>query len=182
MQADCMIYSETKRLIIRSWHQNDLKPFATINRDERVMRHFPSVMSETESEALYRRINEEFAKNGWGLFAIELKSTGEFIGFVGLHEIGFEADFTPGIEIGWRLAAEHHNQGYASEAAAEVVKIAARAGIERLYAFTAKCNRPSERVIIKIGMTKAGEFEHPNLSADSPLRTHVLYKIETRHE
>lgn len=109
---------------------------------------------------------------------MEIKSTGEFIGYVGLHEIGFDADFTPGVEIGWRLAAEYHNQGYATEAAKAVLNLAKDAGIERLFSFTAKINAPSERVMQKIGMEKTGEFNHPKLSNDSPLGIHVLYEID----
>ncbi|MDE6787039.1 MAG: GNAT family N-acetyltransferase, partial [Muribaculaceae bacterium] len=92
--------------------------------------------------------------------------------------IGFDADFTPGVEIGWRLAADYHNQGLATEAAKEVLKLAKEKGLTRLYSFTAQQNTPSERLMQKIGMTKVGEFEHPNLSSDSPLRTHVLYQID----
>lgn len=97
---------------------------------------------------------------------------------MGFHEIGFEADFTPGIEIGWRLAADYHNQGYATEAAKSVLQIAKSLGIGRLYSFTARINKPSERVMQKIGMCKIGEFDHPRLTADSPLCRHVLYSIE----
>ena len=109
---------------------------------------------------------------------MELKSNGTFIGYVGLHEIGFDADFTPGVEIGWRLDADYHNQGLATEAAKVVLKLAKKKGLQRLYSFTAKRNSPSERVMQKIGMKKVGEFEHPNLSSVSPLRTHVLYQID----
>ncbi len=109
---------------------------------------------------------------------MELKTTARFIGYVGLHEIGFEADFTPGIEIGWRLAADYHNQGYATEAAGEVLRLAKSFGIGRLLSFTAEINQPSERVMQKIGMQKVGEFDHPKLKADSPLSRHVLYRID----
>ncbi|WP_289630545.1 GNAT family N-acetyltransferase, partial [uncultured Phocaeicola sp.] len=80
--------------------------------------------------------------------------------------------------IGWRLAADYHNQGYATEAAKAVLSLAKSVGIERLFSFTAKINAPSERVMQKIGMVKAGEFMHPNLLDDSPLCVHVLYKID----
>ncbi len=173
-----MKYIETKRLILRSWKSEDVALFAAMNKDARVMRYFPATLTEEQTESFYNRIQSEFERNGWGLYAVELKSTGKFIGYVGLHEIGFEADFTPGVEIGWRLAAEHHNQGLATEAAKEVLKLAKKNGLKRLYSFTAKQNAPSERVMQKIGMTKVGEFEHPNLSADSPLRPHVLYQID----
>lgn len=95
-----------------------------------------------------------------------------------INKTGFEEDFTPGVEIGWRLAADYHNQGYATEAAKAVLNLAKDAGIERLFSFTAKINAPSERVMQKIGMEKAGEFNHPKLSNDSPLCIHVLYKVD----
>lgn len=172
-----MIYSETERLILRSWKQEDLSLFAEMNKDARVMRHFPSTLSDAETEAFFNRIQDEFKSKKWGLYAVEIKSTGAFIGYVGLHEIGFEADFTPGIEIGWRLAADYHNQGYATEAAKAVLTLAKAAGIDKLYSFTAKTNTPSERVMQKIGMVKVCEFDHPKLPRQSPLLTHVLYRI-----
>lgn len=173
-----MVFIETERLILRSWKSDDLRLFAAMNKDSRVMCYFPSVLSDAETEAFYDRIQNEFNQKGWGLYAVEVKNTGDFIGYVGLHEIGFEADFTPGVEIGWRLAAEHHNQGYATEAARAALNLAKEAGIDRLYSFTARINTPSERVMQKIGMDKIGEFLHPKLSHDSPLGIHVLYKID----
>lgn len=142
------------------------------------MKYFPAPLKDAETEAFYNRINNEFAAKGFGLYAVELKSTGEFIGYVGLHEIAFDADFTPGTEIGWRLDAEHHNRGYATEAAKAVLKLARKAGLKQLYSFTAKENKPSQRVMQKIGMILIGEFNHPYLLPDSPLLRHVLYKIE----
>ena len=174
------IYAETERLIIRSWKADDLPEFAAMNKDRLVMKYFPATLTDDETVAFYNRIQKEFEQNGWGLYAIELKGSGRFIGYVGLHEIGFEADFTPGIEIGWRLAADYHNQGYATEAAKEVIRIAASYGVKKLYSFTAEINKPSERVMQKIGMEKVGAFNHPKLSADSPLCRHVLYCITSQ--
>lgn len=173
-----MVYIETERLVLRSWRPEDLPVFIAMNKDERVMRYFPVTLSDDETVAFYNRIQDEFSEKGWGLYAVERKSVGDFIGYVGLHEIGFEADFAPGVEIGWRLAADYHNQGYATEAAMAVFKLAKDAGIGRLYSFTAKLNGPSERVMQKIGMQKAGEFDHPKLSDDSPLYRHVLYRMD----
>ncbi len=172
------VFYETDRLILRSWKPEDLSLFCAMNKDERVMRFFPGILTEEQTESFYNRILAEFERNGWGLYAVELKSKGLFIGYVGLHEIGFDADFAPGVEIGWRLAADYHNQGLATEAAKAVLEIAKKNRLTKLCSFTAKHNAPSERVMQKIGMTKVGEFEHPNLSTVSPLRTHVLYQIE----
>lgn len=178
MNSQTTIYAETEHLILRSWKQEDLPLFVSMNRDARVMKYFPALLTEAETQAFYDRIQDEFNRKGWGLYAVELKSTGDFIGYVGLHEIGFESDFTPGVEIGWRLAASYHNQGYATEAAKEVFRVAKSHGLKRLYSFTAEINKPSERVMQKIGMEKVGEFDHPKLTADSPLCRHVLYSID----
>ena len=93
-------YIETDRLILRPWKAEDLPLFIEMNKDARVMRYFPSILTDEQTESFYKRIQSEFERNGWGLYAVELKSNGTFIGYVGLHEIGFDADFTPGVEIG----------------------------------------------------------------------------------
>lgn len=178
MISQTTTYAETERLILRSWKPEDLPLFIAMNKDAQVMKYFPSLLTNADSEAFYNRIQEEFDIEGWGLYAVELKSSGHFIGYVGLHNIGFEAEFTPGVEIGWRLSAEYHNQGYATEAAKEVLRMARINGINRLYSFTADINKPSERVMQKIGMEKVGEFDHPKLPAYSPLCRHVLYHID----
>lgn len=178
MISQTTTYAETERLILRSWKPDDLPLFVEMNKDHRVMKFFPALLIEEEAKAFYNRIQDEFSRNGWGLYAVELKSTGHFIGYVGLHEIGFDAEFTPGVEIGWRLAADYHNKGYATEAAIEVLRLAKIKGIERLFSFTAEINKPSERVMQKIDMEKVGEFDHPKLSVDSPLCRHILYRID----
>ncbi|TGX80426.1 N-acetyltransferase [Palleniella muris] len=173
-----MIYAETDRLVLRSWKPEDLPYFAAINSNPQVMKYFPALLTDEETETFYSRIQDEFKRNGWGLYAVELKETGAFIGYVGLHKIGFDAEFTPGIEIGWRLVADCHNKGYATEAARKVLELAREIGMTRLYSFTAVVNKPSERVMQKIGMEKINEFDHPKLSGDSPLLKHVLYQID----
>ena len=178
-----MICAETERLILRSWKPEDLSAFFDMNRDKVVMRYFPMLLNYSQTDAFYNRIQSEFDRKGWGLYAVELKSTGAFIGYVGLHEIGFDEDFALGsVEIGWRLAADYHNQGYATEAALKVLELAREHGLTTIYSFTAVVNKPSERVMQKIGMSKTGEFDHPNLAEGSPLRRHVLYRMEFRPE
>lgn len=95
MESRIKIEAETERLRLRRWKRDDLHRFAAMNRDAQVMKYFPALLTDSETEAFYDRIQEEFERSGWGLYAVELKQSGEFIGYVGLHEIGFEADFTP---------------------------------------------------------------------------------------
>ena len=92
----------------------------------------------------------------------------------------FEAKFTPCVEIDWRLAAEHWNQGLATEGARAVAHHAfENLGIPELVSFTVPANKPSRRVMEKLGMTRdpAEDFEHPRLPEGHPLRRHVLYRL-----
>lgn len=170
---------DTERLLLREWTEEDIVPFAAINRSEKVMKYFPKPLSYEETIGFYNRITREFAACGFGLYAVELKSTGEFIGYTGFHRFDFEADFSPGIEIGWRLDDRHWNRGYATEAAQACLDYARkRGGFDRVYSFTAVCNRRSERVMQKIGMKQVGTFSHPALPDGHWLREHVLYCID----
>src|SRR5437764_9532227 len=107
----------TPRLLLRPWQASDRQPFAALNADPRVMEHFPALLARAESDARADGIEAHFAQHGYGLWAVEVPGVAPFIGFVGLNTPKFEAHFTPGVEIGWRLAAEHWGRGYATEGA-----------------------------------------------------------------
>ena len=96
-------YIETPRLILRDWQDSDLLPFTEMNADPKVMEYFVKPLTVKESSAFFLRIRNELADFGYGAYAVERKTDGKFLGFTGLHRIPFEADFTPGIEIAWRL-------------------------------------------------------------------------------
>jgi ribosomal-protein-alanine N-acetyltransferase len=168
---------QTERLILRRWKESDREPFARINADPRVMEHFPACLTRAESDALLDRIEAHFEAHGFGLFAAELRATGESIGFIGLAIPQFEAYFTPCVEIGWRLAAVHWNQGLATEGAWEVLRYAfEELGLKKLVSLAVAANLPSRRVMEKLGMSYEGEFEHPRLPEGHPLRRHVIYR------
>ena len=170
----------TARLRLRPWRNEDLPAFAALNADPRVMAYYPEVLSRAESDALVARIRDHFAKHGFGLWAVEAPGRAGFIGYVGLAVPMFEARFTPCVEVGWRLAAEHWGRGYATEAASAVLAHAfGPLGLDGAVSFTAPANRRSRRVMERLGMTRSPEndFEHPSLPAGHPLRPHVLYRL-----
>ena len=106
---------ETERLLLRHWEQRDREPFARLNSDARMMQFMPHCLSAAESDAMIGQIEKHFRERGFGLYAAELRHERRFIGYVGLHTPGFEADFTPCVEIGWRLAAEEWGRGLSTE-------------------------------------------------------------------
>ena len=108
---------ETDRLVLREFLERDRSPFAALNADARVMEHFPSALTRQESDELVDRIGQRWAEDGLGLWAVERRDDGAFLGFTGLAPPRFEAVFTPCVEVGWRLAAEAWGHGYATEAA-----------------------------------------------------------------
>lgn len=170
---------KSPRLLLRPWLASDLVPFAALNADPQVMRYFPAPLSREESDRLAASIQARLSAQAWGLWAVSVEDGEPFIGFVGLNIPTDDLPCNPCVEIGWRLAAAHWGQGYAPEAAALVARYAFRQlHLEELVAFTAEINRPSRRVMEKIGMSHHDEyFDHPALPATSPLRRHVLYRL-----
>jgi RimJ/RimL family protein N-acetyltransferase len=79
--------------------------------DPAVMEFFPEPNTEERTRRFVSRIRERWTELGYGLWAVERKDTGSFIGYVGLWPATFPAHFTPAVEIGWRLAADQWGQG-----------------------------------------------------------------------
>ena len=73
-----IIKLETKQLIHRQWQGEDYEPFARLNNNIDVMEYFPNTLSRMESEILAENIMGFISENGWGMWAVEIKSTGEF--------------------------------------------------------------------------------------------------------
>jgi RimJ/RimL family protein N-acetyltransferase len=171
---------KTDRLILRRWLPSDREPFARLNADARVMEFMPWVLTREESDWLVDRIEAHFEQHGFGLWAAEVLLTSAFAGFIGLSVPHFEAHFTPCVEIGWRLAAEHWGSGFATEGARAVVRHAFDdLGLASLVSFTVPANVRSRRVMEKIGMTRdpRDDFDHPGLPVGHSLRRHVLYRL-----
>ncbi|HEY5602819.1 MAG TPA: GNAT family N-acetyltransferase [Gammaproteobacteria bacterium] len=174
-----IIESDTARLRLRQWRASDREPFAALNADPRVMEFFPSLLDRAASDALAQRCESIITEQGWGFWAVELKTNGEFIGFVGLNMPAYELPFSPCVEIGWRLAFQHWGKGFAAEAA----RAALQAGFEMLgfaeiVAFTAVQNVRSRAVMQRLGMREdAKTFDHPNIPVGSPLGQHCLYRL-----
>jgi 3-dehydroquinate dehydratase/shikimate dehydrogenase len=177
---------KTERLILRPWQESDLKPFAELNADPRVREYFPGILSREESDASVKLASNHIERYGWGFWAASLIKTGEFIGFIGLEDVYFTApfnEFTPAVEIGWRLAFKHWGKDYATEGAKGVLQYGFDTlRLEEIVSFTALQNMRSRRVMEKIGMhhDEVDDFDHPKLQEGHPLKRHVLYRIKSK--
>lgn len=176
------MFIKTKRLLLRTWKDNDIESFTAMNRDKKVMQYFSRVLTREESSSLFKKISTHIEKTGWGLWAVEIPGISNFIGFIGLSPVSFRAHFTPAVEIGWRLSSSYWGKGYATEGALAALKY----GFEKLnlleiVSFTAKQNAKSRAVMKKIGMhyNSFDDFDHPKLMKRDRLCRHVLYRLTT---
>jgi RimJ/RimL family protein N-acetyltransferase len=170
---------ETERLILRRWRSDDVEPFAAMNADPRVMEFYPKTLSRPETEAMIATIEQRIERDGFGMWATELKQTGALIGFIGLNVPSYPLPFSPCVETGWRLAFDQWGKGYAQEGARAALAFGfEKAGLAEIVAFTAVINVRSRRVMEGVGMTydPAGDFDHPHVPEGDRLRRHVLYR------
>ena len=170
---------ETPRLRMRCWRDADREPYARLCADAQVMRHFPRPLERHQADADIDAWLEQFANRGWSNWALELKHSGECIGFTGLSVPRRPLPFSPCVEIGWRLARAHWHQGYATEAASAALACGfERLGLEEIVSFTSELNAPSLAVMERLGMQRAdADFDHPALPEGHVLRRHRLYRI-----
>ncbi|MFZ5890260.1 MAG: GNAT family N-acetyltransferase [Myxococcota bacterium] len=171
----------TQRLILRPFRESDRDSFARLNADARVMQHFPSTLTRSESDALIDAVRQHFETRGFGPWAIELLHDDGCIGAAGLAVPSFDSHFTPCVEIAWRLAAEHWGRGYAQEAARAALHTAfVHLELKQVVSFTPTSNERSCRVMQRLGMHRDPneDFDHPRVPPGHPLRRHVLYRLD----
>ncbi|WP_300488392.1 GNAT family N-acetyltransferase [Flavobacterium sp.] len=167
----------SKRLGFRNWDINDIDKMHEINSDERVMQFFPSLPSKEQTAEFIARMMHQFQNKGFCYFAVDKLENNEFIGFIGLAEQTYQADFTPCVDIGWRIKSSEWNKGFATEGAKRCLDYAINdLKLENIFSIAPKVNVKSEHIMVKIGLIKQYEFEHSLLTNNDQLRTCVLYK------
>jgi RimJ/RimL family protein N-acetyltransferase len=167
----------SERLGFRNWNLSDLDKMQEINSDEKVMEFFPGIPTKEQTADFVERMKKQFEDKGFCYFAVDKLENNEFIGFIGLSEQTYNAEFTPCIDIGWRIKSSEWNKGFASEGAKKCLEYALNElGLENIYSIAPKINMKSEHIMKKIGLKKQYEFEHPLLTNNTRLKTCVLYK------
>lgn len=172
---------ETERLVLRPWEDRDRDLFFEINSDPQVMEFFPFRRTREQSDAFLDTLMRD-QRERLIFPAAELRGTGEVVGFCGLHQGHVEPVFPWGtIEVGWRLAARHWSNGYATEGALAALDHGfAELGLPEIVSFAVRDNRRSTAVMERIGLRRdaANDFDHPNIPDTHPhLKRHVCYRI-----
>jgi ribosomal-protein-alanine N-acetyltransferase len=176
---------ETERLVLRAWRDSDVAPFAAMGRDPEVMKYFPALATDEDTAAIIGRVRAHFDREGWGLWAVEVRGGPAFVGFCGLQRVPFDAPFTPAIEAGWRLARGAWGHGYATEGAQAALAFARDTlHLPDIVSMVIPDNTPSRRVCERLGMTTdpKDDFDHPRFTVDQrgvgglPVCRHVLFR------
>jgi RimJ/RimL family protein N-acetyltransferase len=167
----------TERLIMRGWREADLAPWAAMNADPEVRRYVGPLLTFEQAAAWVLNYQDDLDRYGFGFWAVEIRASGEFIGFTGLNTMDEGTPFS-GVELGWRLARSAWGRGYATEAGLAALRYGFDAvGLPEVVAVTMARNVRSQAVMRRIGMTTdpAEDFDDPDVG-EGPLRRHVVYR------
>jgi len=167
----------TERLIMRGWREADLAPWAAMNADPEVRRYVGPLLTFEQAAAWVLNYQDDLDRYGFGFWAVEIRASGEFIGFTGLNTVDAEMPFN-GVELGWRLARPAWGHGFATEAGLAALRYGfGTMGLPEVVAVTMARNVRSQAVMRRIGMTTdpAEDFDDPDVG-EGPLRRHLVYR------
>jgi len=169
---------KTSRLGLRNWQDSDIENATMMNADMAVMEFFPNIWSRQETEKFIKRMQTHFSEHGFCYFAVDELNTGNFIGFTGLLHQTYQTNFTPFIDIGWRLMPNAWGKGFATEGANACLNYAFHTlNLPTIFAIAPELNLKSQKVMQKIGMTEYAHFIHPKIDPGNPLKKCVAYRI-----
>ncbi len=149
---------ETERLRLRAFREDDLDAFAAMSADPEVMRYIGSgeTVDRNGSWRSMAGFNGHWTLRGFGMWAIERRSDGAFIGRTGWHH----PPYWPALEVGWVLARDAWGRGYAREAARAALDFAHdRLPPQRMVSFIRPGNERSVKVALALGARHEGEAD-----------------------
>ena len=171
----------TERLILRDWRESDIDPFHAICSDPVVMETLGPLLTRDEVAALVARMQRLQSELGHCFWAMERKADQQLIGWCGIIRGSVTTPIAALLEAGWRMTPASWGKGYVTEAAIASVQWAFKTlNDDAVWAITTTENRASRAVMERLGMVHLPDldFDHPNVPADSPLLSHVTYRIE----
>lgn len=162
---------------MRGWRESDLGPWTAMNADPEVRRYLGGPLTYSQAEAWALNYQDDLDRYGYGYWAVEVRETGDFIGFAGLAAVDDETPVT-GVELAWRLARPAWGHGYATEAGQAALEYGFGVlGLPEVVAIAMARNLRSQAVMKRLGMTtdSADDFLDPDVD-EGALRRHVVYR------
>ncbi|QUG41650.1 GNAT family N-acetyltransferase [Psychrobacillus sp. INOP01] len=151
-----MFVLETQRLLLRQYKVEDIIPLHSIFSDTETMKFYPAPFSFQQTKDWINRNQDRYKNDGYGLWAVCLKDTNEFIGNCGLVKQKVNDNFE--VEIGYHINKKYWSMGFASEAAKACKEYGFnKLGLNKLISIIDPNNVPSIRVAEKIGFFKEKE-------------------------
>ena len=148
---------ETERLILREYKREDFDALYEIMSDPQTMEHYPAPFSQEKTCGWIEWNLDNYKKYGFGLWAVVLKETGQFIGDCGITIQNIDGQALP--EIGWHINRKFQRKGYAKEAASAVRDWAfANTDYPALYSYCKYTNAASIKTAESIGMKFLKEY------------------------
>ena len=148
---------ETERLFLREMMESDFDALYDVLADSDIMEHYPYTFDEARVRNWISRNMERYQKDGFGLWAVVLKETGEMIGDCGITMQNIHGQMLP--EVGYHIRADHQRKGYATEAAAACIRYAfEKHNFPAVYSYMKYTNIPSQKTAMKNGMVFIEEY------------------------
>jgi RimJ/RimL family protein N-acetyltransferase len=166
---------ETERLIMRPFREDDLDAYTAVLQTPEVRRwlHLPDDVGREQAWMGMVSSLGQWELRGTGQWALEAKTTGEFLGRAGSHNP--ERDDWPGIEIGWSLHPDHWGKGYATEAGAAARDwVFANHDVDAIYSCILEDNLASQGVARRLGLS-FWEFRQLKFFPEAP---HMIWRLQ----
>ncbi len=149
----------TARLTLRPFTEADAGPLHRILNEEGILRYFPR--PDPPDLARVQRLIagqiEHWAEHELGWWAVELRSTGELLGWNGLQYL----PETQEVEVGYLLDKQHWGHGLATEGAQAALRFGAETlGLGSIVGIVHPENLASQRVLEKAGLTFVNEADY----------------------
>lgn len=165
---------ETGRLLLREMTGGDFPALCRMLQDADVMYAYEHAFSNEEAWDWLRRQQARYQEDGFGLWAVVEKCSGEMVGQCGLtwQDCGYPA---PVLEVGYLLERATWHRGYATEAARACRDYAFdRLGTGEVFSIIRDSNLPSQRVARRNGMEVRGMFVKHYYGVEMP---HLIFSV-----
>ena len=165
---------ETKRLTLRQLTHDDYDGLYAVLADSDIMQHYPYTFDDARVRGWISRNMERYERDGFGLWAVVLKETGEMIGDCGITMQRIHGQLLP--EIGYHIRRDQQRKGYASEAAAACIRFAfENYDFPAVYSYMKHTNMASQKTAMKNGMKFVEEYPDPD---NTFTRVYAIFREE----